>query len=106
MTAEIPPLDDNDILLWPDNFWCFRDELGGHFLRTQYYRLIPANCLEWMHITYELVSRLEAIRKAQMTASEAVEDVAMRMDAIEKGLADLKRDLDLTGESAPSDDSR
>jgi hypothetical protein len=39
-------MNPDDILLWPDGFWCFRDELNPEFMRTDEYRLIPASTNE------------------------------------------------------------
>ena len=33
-------MNPDDILLWPDGFWCFREELGPRFLRKDNYRVI------------------------------------------------------------------
>jgi hypothetical protein len=34
-------MNPDDILLWPDGFWCFREELDPRFLREDNYRVIP-----------------------------------------------------------------
>ena len=44
-------LSPDDILLWPDNFWCFRDEFRQEFLRDDNYRVILQNSDEWLSYT-------------------------------------------------------
>jgi hypothetical protein len=41
-------MDQQDILLWPDGFWCFADEYNETMLRDQSFRLIPADTPEWV----------------------------------------------------------
>ncbi|HXC38302.1 MAG TPA: hypothetical protein VN667_05105 [Burkholderiales bacterium] len=43
----------DDLLLWPDGFWCFREEFSESWLRERDYRVIPLNCDEWVRITSE-----------------------------------------------------
>jgi hypothetical protein len=38
----------DDILLWPDNFWCFRKEFSQGFLRQDNYRVILHRSNEWL----------------------------------------------------------
>ena len=33
-------VNPDDILLWPDGFWCFREELDPRFLRGNNYRVV------------------------------------------------------------------
>jgi len=40
----------NDILLWRDGFWCFREELSPDFLRDDNYREIVFSSDEWLRI--------------------------------------------------------
>jgi hypothetical protein len=40
----------DNILLWPDGFWCFRDELNQNFLRADNYRVILRQTDEWLRI--------------------------------------------------------
>ncbi len=35
-------MNPDDILLWPDGFWCFREELDPRFLREDNYRVVPS----------------------------------------------------------------
>ena len=36
-----------DILLWPDGFWCFREEFSPLFLREDDYQVVPHRSDEW-----------------------------------------------------------
>ncbi len=40
-------MDSNDILVWSDRFWCFREELCPEFLRGDNYREILCSSDEW-----------------------------------------------------------
>ncbi len=40
----------DNILLWPDGFWCFREELSPEFQRDDDYRVIVHNSDEWLGI--------------------------------------------------------
>jgi len=40
----------DNILIWPDGFWCFREELNPDFLRDDNYRVIEHNTEEWVRI--------------------------------------------------------
>jgi len=42
-----------DILLWPDGFWCFREELSPHFLRPDDYRVVTHQSEEWSTLAAE-----------------------------------------------------
>lgn len=35
-------MDPDDILLWPDGFWCFREEFDPRFLRGNNYRVVES----------------------------------------------------------------
>ena len=39
-----------DILLWPDGFWCLREEFNQNFLRDHNYRVIVHGCDEWLKL--------------------------------------------------------
>ena len=43
----------DDILLWPDNFWCFRKEFCKEFLREHNYRVILHHSDEWLSYARE-----------------------------------------------------
>lgn len=43
----------DDLLLWPDGFWCFRDEYREQWLRAVDYRVILRGSDEWRAITAE-----------------------------------------------------
>ena len=40
-------MNPQDILLWPDGFWCFREEFSPQFLRDDDYRVVPHKSDEW-----------------------------------------------------------
>ncbi len=50
-------LEAKDILLWPDGFWCFREELSPAFLRDDKYAVVMCNSDEWLTI----ISNLQAM---------------------------------------------
>ena len=41
-------MSQEDILLWPDSFWCFRNEQHQQPLRDDKYRVIPLYSAEWV----------------------------------------------------------
>jgi hypothetical protein len=41
-------MDSNDILLWPDRFWCFREELRPEWMRDDSCREIVFSSDEWL----------------------------------------------------------
>jgi hypothetical protein len=41
-------LNPDDILLWPDGFWCLREEFRKEFLRGDNYRVILRDTDEWL----------------------------------------------------------
>src|SRR5690242_4238836 len=45
-------MNDNDVMLWPDGYWCFRGK-WEEFGRGCNYRIVPAGCPEWLEITRE-----------------------------------------------------
>ena len=40
-------MNPNDMLVWPDGFWCFREEHCDEFLRNDDYRIVAHNSEEW-----------------------------------------------------------
>lgn len=46
-------VNKSDILMWPDDVWCFRDGLWEFKHKSDDYRIIPADSDEW-HIILEL----------------------------------------------------
>ena len=40
----------DNILLWPDGFWCYRSELNQDFLRDDNYRVILRQSDEWLKV--------------------------------------------------------
>ncbi|QSI78627.1 hypothetical protein [Niveibacterium microcysteis] len=45
MHADIP--DEDDVLVWPDGFWCFRAENSAEFLRSNDFREVRCGTAEW-----------------------------------------------------------
>ncbi len=41
----------DNILVWPDGFWCFREEFTAQFLRDDSYRVILHKSDEWLKLT-------------------------------------------------------
>ena len=44
-------MNQGDILMWTDGFWCFREEFNDGFLRDDNFRVVPINTDEWHVIT-------------------------------------------------------
>ena len=40
-------MNPEDILLWSDGFWCFREEFTPEFMRDEDYRVLPHQSEEW-----------------------------------------------------------
>ena len=40
----------DNILIWPDGFWCFREEFSSEFLRDNNYRVVEHSTDEWLRI--------------------------------------------------------
>ncbi len=40
-------MNPDDVLLWTDGFWCFREEFGPDFLRDDSFRVLPRDSDEW-----------------------------------------------------------
>jgi len=40
-------MNPDDILVWPDGFWCFRNEYHPSFLRSTDYREVAHLSAEW-----------------------------------------------------------
>jgi hypothetical protein len=45
------PLNPLDVFLWPDGFWCFREEYGPHFLRDLTYIVVACDTDHWYTVT-------------------------------------------------------
>jgi len=45
-----PQDPSQDILQWPDGFWCFQEELCAEFLRDDNYRVLLCGSDEWLRI--------------------------------------------------------
>lgn len=39
--------DADDVLVWPDGFWCFRAENSAEFLRSDDFREVRRGTVEW-----------------------------------------------------------
>jgi hypothetical protein len=46
-----PPENPDDLLLWPDGFWCFREEFSEQWLRPHNFTVILRNSQDWLRIT-------------------------------------------------------
>ncbi len=53
MDSSESKLNPHDIFLWPDEFWCYRDERSLYLLRASNYRVIPEDDAEWVQLTME-----------------------------------------------------
>jgi hypothetical protein len=41
-------MEQRDILLWPDGFWCFKDEYHPDMMRDYSYVLLAAGTPKWL----------------------------------------------------------
>ena len=48
MNEPIVPVSKDDVILWPDYDWCYRYELPEMQHKSDDYRVLPANSLEWL----------------------------------------------------------
>jgi len=48
----MPP---EDLLIWPDGFWCFREELRENMLRGGDYRVVLEGSEEWIKLTKTII---------------------------------------------------
>ena len=48
----MPP---EDLLIWPDGFWCFREELRENMLRGGGYRVVLKGSEEWIKLTKAII---------------------------------------------------
>jgi hypothetical protein len=44
-------MDPLDVFVWPDGFWCYREEFVPAILRDYSYRVIEAAGEEWFIVT-------------------------------------------------------
>jgi len=49
------PYFPDDILVWPDGFWCFRKEFAENVMRGSDYRVIIEGSDEWVKISMPIV---------------------------------------------------
>jgi len=43
-------MQPEDILLWPDGFWCFREDFNDGFMRGNDYRVVALLSVEWWEL--------------------------------------------------------
>ena len=43
-------LNDDDILMWPDGFWCYRGDLLECAKRDYSYRVLEHQCEQWQNL--------------------------------------------------------
>jgi hypothetical protein len=48
-----PPPDNEDVILWPDESWCFAHELGGYGWKSDDYERISFDTPRWREIVNE-----------------------------------------------------
>ena len=73
---------EEDILLWPDGFWCFRFELRDGINRDSQYRVVPYESDRW-----EQLGQTRAYTRGQsLGASRSHRPGRMPVD-VEHGLA-------------------
>jgi len=41
----------HDLYVWPDGFWCLREEFNDRFLREKTFRVVELGAAEWFAIT-------------------------------------------------------
>jgi hypothetical protein len=44
-------MNNGDILLWPDGFWCFVDELRADMLRDEEFQILTEGSPEWTKVS-------------------------------------------------------
>jgi hypothetical protein len=48
--AKTDAVSGEDIFIWPDHFWCFRNEFAPAFLRANDYRVVDVLTTEWSQL--------------------------------------------------------
>jgi len=62
-------MNPNNLLVWPDGFWCLREEYCEDFLRDQDYRVVEVDSEEWKALKLAgLIARGGAILNAKALA--------------------------------------
>jgi hypothetical protein len=51
MLKSLSVASPHDVYLWPDGFWCFREEYSDAYMRDNNYRLVAAALAEWFVVT-------------------------------------------------------
>jgi len=49
------PVFLDDIMIWPDGFWCFRKEFLDNIMRGSGYRIVLKDSEEWVKLTTPVV---------------------------------------------------
>lgn len=47
VTDIIKAADHEDIIMWPDGSWCYREQLSEYNYMSDDYRIIPFDSIEW-----------------------------------------------------------
>jgi len=47
----MPEDNPHDIYVWPDGFWCLREEFNDRFQRENDYRVVELGSWEWFELT-------------------------------------------------------
>lgn len=54
MADQIQPISNEDVMLWPDGTWCFRQYLGEHSHMSDDFEVLPVNSARWIdHLASE-----------------------------------------------------
>lgn len=53
-------MEQRDILVWSDGFWCFREELDETFLRDDSYLVLAFESDEWMRCSSRALWHVES----------------------------------------------
>ena len=51
MASSLSDVGQDDILLWPDGFWCFREEFNAGFMRGEDYLEVLRQSEDWVTLT-------------------------------------------------------
>jgi len=47
----MPENNPHDLYVWPDGFWCLREEFNDRFKRANDYRVVELGTAEWFAVT-------------------------------------------------------
>ena len=45
-------MNPDDIVIWPDAYWCFASELSEHNHRSDDYQIVRVNTAKWQELTH------------------------------------------------------